>query len=139
MSTDGEPFREILRVAVHYLHDGTPYLWHFGQKEKIQLPILSRPRVMSDASVPDCEIAHFSFEASPSPSKSVAVSDLWALSAASVATPPPHSSPIVVDTQENLTESQDPLAAFVTWHEIMHEEGEKFVDNLHGQIAALSK
>ncbi len=73
-------------VAVRYLYDGTPYLWHFGRREKIAPPMTSRPRAMSDASVPDREIARFSSGASPSPSKSAALSDLSALSAASVAT-----------------------------------------------------
>ncbi len=41
---------------------------------------------MSDVSVPDHEIAHFSFEASPSPLESVAILDLLAISAASVDT-----------------------------------------------------
>ncbi len=66
--------------------------------------------MMSDASVPDREIAHFSFEASPSPLKSAAVSDLSALSAASVATPFSVSFPspsFFDDLHKNMAECQE--------------------------------
>ncbi len=67
----------------------------------------NQSRVMSVASVPDCEIAQFSFETSPSLSKSTAVLDLSASSAASVDTPSSSprslfSGPIFVDMRKDL-------------------------------------
>ncbi len=53
-------------VFVRYSYDATPYLWHFGRKEKVALPANSQSRAMSEESLPDCEIARFDSSSSPS-------------------------------------------------------------------------
>ncbi len=81
-------------VFVHYSYDATPYLWHFGRKEKIALPVNGRSRVMSEESVPDREIARF--ELSPSPAKVPVALDVSILST-SAAVPSPLSSPSLTE------------------------------------------
>ncbi len=69
-------------VFVRYSFDATPYLWHFGRKEKIALPVNGRSRAMSEESVPDREIARF--ELSPSPTQVPVALDVSILSTPAV-------------------------------------------------------
>ncbi len=52
-------------VAIRYLYDGMPFLWHFGRKERIEPPPTRQLSAMSEASVSDCEVPHSASVTSP--------------------------------------------------------------------------
>ncbi len=62
-------------VAVRYFHDGTPYLWHFGRKEKIAPPLTSRPRTGSDAGMRAYDGGRLTIEASTNSSVGLTITD----------------------------------------------------------------
>ncbi len=86
-------------MSIRYLFDGTPDLWHFARKGKIEPLPTTRVRA-TPTSLSDCEVPHFSFEASPSPSKLAAVLDALFLSPESEVVPSYASSPTVSETEK---------------------------------------